>query len=94
MVHHSGLTYLLFSAIYDEPSNDSGTSYIVYVLRDNGKFQFYKGYNASTVADWVKRAFKECPATNTYNGLMSALMHKRLTAIYKWCVAQGMDKVE
>lgn len=92
--HGGGIQYLIIGAIYDEPSNDSASFYYVYILRENGKYQFYKYYNASTVADWVRRALKECTATNTYNGLMSALMHKRLSAIYEWCVSQGMKEVK
>ena len=94
VVYRGGLQYLIIGAVYDEPSNDSAAIYFVYILRDNGKYQFYKYYNASTVADWVRRALKECTATNTYNGLMSALMHKRLSAIYEWCVSQGMKEVK
>lgn len=92
-IEHSGKNYIVFCTTHSGTAGNVGSFYITYVERENGSFQFYQKYTSSTVTDWIKRAMNEATATTSYPGQMSVLMYKRLDAVYKFCVAQGMAEV-
>ncbi len=93
-IEHSGNKYLVFCTIHAGTAGNLGSNYITYVQRENGSFQFYQSYTSSTVTDWIKRTMSQAIATSTYPGQMSALLFKRLNAVYNFCVAQGMSHVD
>lgn len=92
-IEHSGSFYLVFCTFHSGTAGNTGTNYLVYMRDNQNQYRFTQMYSSSNVADWIKRALNEATATASYPGQMSALMYKRLDAVYKFCVAQGMAEV-
>lgn len=92
-IYHSSNYYIIFCTCHKGTSGNLGEKYLVFKRDAEGVYLFETIYTSSNVTDWVKRAFNECTATNNYPGLLSALMYKRLNAVYDWCVNHGMPSV-
>lgn len=91
-VEHNGSMFLVFCSFHNGTSGASGCNYILFLF-SNTSFKYNTYYSSTTVPDWVKRAFGEATATASYPGILSNTMYKRLDAVYKWCVSQGMSHV-
>lgn len=91
-VEHNGSMFLVFCSFHNGTSGASGCNYILFLF-SNASFKYNTYYSSTTVPDWVKRAFGEATATASYPGILSNTMYKRLDAVYKWCVSQGMSPV-
>lgn len=70
---HNNESWLLICCEHAGTAGNIGSTYVTYKA---GRYDNL--YNSSTVPDWVKRAFNEATATNTYPGLMSAAQCKKL----------------
>lgn len=92
-IQHDGVMHIAFCSFHSGTAGNTGNTYLVFRENEMGNFIFYTSYTSSNVVDWVKRAFNEATATNSYPGLMSNTYHKRMTAMYEWCVANGMSPV-
>ena len=92
-IEHNNNMYIIFCSYHNGTSGASGCNYILYKKDETGNFKFTTIYTSLTVVEWVRRCFGEAPATATYPGIVSALMYKRMEAVYNWCVSQGMPAV-
>ena len=92
-VLHSSDYYIIFCTCHNGTSGNTGEKYLLFKRDAEGVFYYHTTYTSTNVTDWVKRAFNECVATASYPGIISALMFKKLDAVYNWCVNQGMSPV-
>lgn len=93
-IEHNSTMYIVFCSYHNGTSGNSGCNYIAYQYDTTNKvFKFFTLYTSSTVVDWIKRAFNEATATATYPGLLSNTLYKKIDAMYRWCVSQGMAEV-
>ena len=90
---HSGAYYIAFCSYHSGTAGNSGDKYIIFSRDAEGVFYYQTTYTSSNVPDWIRRAFNECTATNTYPGLLSNTMYKKLDAVYNWAVQQGMTPI-
>lgn len=86
-VYRGSAYYIIFVTHNEE-------KYLLFKRNNDGDFAFYSSYTSATAVDWVKRAFNLSMATNSDNGLLSAVLYRYLDAAYDWCVSQGMSPIK
>lgn len=92
-VEHDSKMHIIFCGYHSGSAGNIGHQYLVFRMNEENQYVFLNQYTSSTVPDWVKRVFNEATATATYPGILSNTLFKRLDAVYKFCVAQGMAEV-
>lgn len=92
-VENNRTMYLIFCSYHNQSSGPFGYNYLIFKLKDD-KYFFDSVCTHSTAELWVKSPFVLAEVTNNAPGMMSALMYRMLRAVYNWCVAKGMDRVQ
>lgn len=79
-INHGDKVYLVFCGQHQGTSGIIGHKYIIFIEDSNqpGTYVFSNQATSTNAPEWVKRAFCEATATDTYTGLMSSDMFTKV----------------